>query len=276
MSARLDPSEFPDWTAYYREYQSRLAIEVLLPVLREWGRWRDGVRVLDVGCGDGGAAIALAAAGAQVEAIELDPRRLEGAREESARRGVPAHFQVADITRAETLDRVQGPFELILFRDVLEHIPDRDAALRESRARLAPEGAVVVIFPPYFSPYGGHQQTLHPPRRLGVRWARWPWAHCLPRSLFRSLAAGRDGSDDPEWPELETIARSRLSLAAMDEAGHRAGLRRARARHYLLRPSFRLRYGLPVLEAGILANLPGIRELAITASYQLWTADQRM
>jgi SAM-dependent methyltransferase len=272
----LNPAEFEDWTSYYREYQSRLAVEYLLPVLRDWGRWRDGVRILDVGAGDGGAALALVEAGAQLEGIELEPRRLESAREEAGRRGLSIRLGVADITRPETLSEFSGPYDLILFRDVLEHIPARAAALRCSRERLGDGGAIMVVFPPYLSPFGGHQQILHPPRRLGIPWARLPWIHCLPQERFRALARARDGSDDPEWEEIERIAEARLTLGALRRSSRDAGLRLERSQEYLLRPSFRLRYGTPVLKAGPLAWIPGLRELAVSASYQLLVPDQRM
>ncbi len=276
MNGRLRPEQFPDWAAYYREYQSRLAVDYLLPVLRSWGRWRDGIRILDVGCGDGGAALALSEAGAQVDGIEIDPRRLDLARAEAVRRNLTLELGVADITRAESLEGFEGPYDLVLFRDVLEHIPDRVAALRESRERLGEDGAVVVVFPPYLSPYGGHQQILHPPRRMGIPWARLPWAHCLPQETFRALARARDGTDDAEWEEIQRIAVGRLTLGAMDEAASEAGLCLEHRRDYLLRPSFRLRYGMPVIPAGPLAWIPGLREIALSASYQLLVRNQRM
>ena len=138
-----------------------------------------------------------------------------------------------------------------------------------------PGGGIVVVFPPYHSPYGGHQQILHAPRRGGIPWARLPWAHCLPPESFRALARRRDGTDDPQWEEIETIARAGLTLAAMQASGKEAGLRLDRARYYFLRPSFRLRYGTPVIGAGPMAWIPGLRELAVSAAYQLWVPDQR-
>lgn len=263
----LRPADFRDWTTYYWTYQYQLVEEYLVPWLRSWGAWADGVRVLDVGCGDGGASVALAESGARVSGFDLEPRRVTAGAERARARGLDLHLGVADVTDASTLDDYAGPYDLILFRDVLEHIPDVDAALRESAARLAPGGAIVVIYPPYWSPFGGHQQILHPPRKLGVRWARLPFVHWLGLGSWRALARGPEG-DDAEWPEIQTIRRAALTVGGLRRRARAHGLRVAHARHYLLRPTFRLRYGTPVVDAGWLGRVPGLREVLVTGSWE--------
>lgn len=57
-----------------------------------------GRRVLDVGSGHGVKAAQLAAAGAFVEAVEVDPRRSEAGRRNLARLGLHARHHVADAT----------------------------------------------------------------------------------------------------------------------------------------------------------------------------------
>jgi SAM-dependent methyltransferase len=267
----LRPADFGDWASYYFAYQHVLTQEYLLPLLKEWGCWREGVRVLDVGCGDGGASVALAEAGARVAGFDLDAGRAEAAQERARSRGVELRLAAADITRAETLEEFAGPFDLVLFRDVLEHIPEARVALEQARERLTTEGRIVIVFPPYYSPYGGHQQILHPPRRLGLRWAKLPYAHWLPRELFSRLANG-PGEIDAQWEEILTIRRARLSLAGMQRLARAAGLVRERSRRFLLRPTFRLRYGTRVLGAGGLDRIPGLREVLITGSYESFRA----
>jgi SAM-dependent methyltransferase len=270
----LRRDDFGDWTTYYWTYQFQLVTEYLVPCLRDWGVWSEGVRVLDVGCGDGGASTALAERGARVEGFDLDARRVEGGAERARARGVELKLSTADVTDSATLDAFSGPYDLILFRDVLEHIPDVDAALRNCRDRLADGGGIVVIYPPYWSPYGGHQQILHPPKKLGVRWAKLPFVHWSGLRVWRALARGPQG-DDPEWGEIETIRRACLTVGGLRRRARRHGLHVAYARRYLLRPTFRLRYGTPVLGAGWLGALPGLRELLVTGSWELLRAAPR-
>lgn len=264
----LRPSDFPDWTTYYWNYQYQLAESALVPCLKDWEVWRNGLRILDVGCGDAGASCALAEAGADVHALDVEPRRLSTARERARARGLEFPIEVADITDPSTLEPFSGPYDLVLFRDVLEHIPDIDAALRECTARLAEGGAILVIYPPYWSVYGGHQQTLDVRPISGVRWAKLPFMHWLPEGLWEALAR-RGGVGEQQWDDVATVRRAGLTIQGVARRGAAHGLRVHRARRYLLRPTFRLRYGLPVLGAGLLGRVPGLREVLVTGSWEL-------
>ena len=74
-------------------------------------------RVLDVGCGEGGAADALRAAGASwISGIEIMP--------EPAARAAERYDEVRSGDALEVLDEVTGPFDTILCYDVLEHVVD--------------------------------------------------------------------------------------------------------------------------------------------------------
>jgi len=266
----LRPADFPDWTSYYWTYQYELASTQLLPCLQSWGVWRQGVRILDVGCGDAGATCALAEHGARIDGFDLEPRRLAMASERARARGTELRLTVADITDPATLTDLDGPYDLILFRDVLEHIPDVDAALAQSRERLAPDGGIVVIYPPYWSVYGGHQQILDARARLGVRWAKLPFVHWLGAGVWGGMARGGAVSADL-WQEVETVRQAGLTLSGLSERASRHSLRVSQARRFLLRPSFYLRYGLPVFGAGLLGRVPGMREVLVTGSWELLT-----
>jgi len=267
-------ADFPDWTTYYWTYQYELAATHLQPCLEEWNVWKDGVRILDVGCGDGGATCALAEAGARIDALDIEPRRLEMAAERARSRGLELEFGTADITEAATLDKFVGPYDLILFRDVLEHIPDVDAALARCCERLADGGGIVVIYPPYWSPYGGHQQTLDAARRFGLRWAKLPFIHWLPMSAWAALASAA-AVPDAEWEDVSIVRRASLTIGGLGARARRHGLRVARERRYFLRPTFHLRYGMPVMGAGILGRIPLLREVLVSGSWELLTREPR-
>lgn len=263
MSKTLHPNDFPSWDEYYFRYQRELASLALLPALRDWGLWREGLQVLDIGCGLGGASFEIADRGAEVDAVEIDARLAAAATERRAERMRVVH---ADITEPSTLGELREDYDLALYRDVLEHIPEADAALAETVRRLRAGGSLVLIFPPWYSPYGGHQQTLPARRTLGIAWGKLPFAHWLPPSWHRALA--RMGSEEEAWRELETIRRAHLTLRSMDRLAERHGLRRRFAKHYLSRPSYALRYGLPIVDLDWMGQIPVLREVIVTGSYQ--------
>ncbi len=74
------------------------------------------------------------------------------------------------------------PFDLIILKDVIEHIHDQDAILSRLRNFLKPGGHIFFGFPPWQMPFGGHQQVLA--HRL---LSRTPYFHLLPVPLYRGI-----------------------------------------------------------------------------------------
>jgi 2-polyprenyl-6-hydroxyphenyl methylase / 3-demethylubiquinone-9 3-methyltransferase len=101
-----------------------------------------GARVLDVGCGGGLLAEALARAGAAVTAIDLAPGMIEVARLHAADSGLSIDYQVAaaeELARADT-----PPFDVLTCMELLEHVPDPAAMLATMARLLRPGGAAFV------------------------------------------------------------------------------------------------------------------------------------
>jgi 2-polyprenyl-3-methyl-5-hydroxy-6-metoxy-1,4-benzoquinol methylase len=96
--------------------------------------------VLDVGCSAGVLARELSAAGAVVDGLESDPLAAEEARQ------VCRQVLVGDL-ESMPLEPVQGPYDVVLMADVLEHLRDPEAALRRLRPLLAEGGRLLVSTP---------------------------------------------------------------------------------------------------------------------------------
>ncbi len=254
-----------DWDVAYRDYQCRLTRRFLLPTLERWGVAVRGRRVLEAGCGVGGCIAEMARVGARAAALDIDARLVETAAALDRREGVEVRLAVGDVTAPACPLRDEGGWDLVLLRDVVEHIEPLRGMLERLREALAPGGAIFVVFPPYWSPYGAHQQIL--PRRtvLALAWNKLPWIHVLPDAVFLRVASG----DSPPAREVRRLRGIRLTLAKFEQTAREAGLLVSARRHYLLRPSYALRYGAPVVRAGWLGRLPGLREVIVTAGYYL-------
>lgn len=125
-------------------------------------RLRPG-RLLDVGCGDGAFAHAMARRGWDATGIDFSPAALE-----FARRGrSPARFRLATLDDAAFAD---GAFDAITMWQVLEHIGEPRRQLLRCRALLRPGGLLVVAVP--------NVDGLSA-RLTGARW----WGLDVPRHL---------------------------------------------------------------------------------------------
>jgi 2-polyprenyl-6-hydroxyphenyl methylase/3-demethylubiquinone-9 3-methyltransferase len=112
-------------------------IEYFRAVLGGFG----GRRVLDIGCGGGLLAEALAREGALVTGIDPSEKTIAVAREHAARSKLLIDYRVA---KAETVDHTvfPTPFDLVFAVDVLEHVEDLDRSLGAIGGLLAPGGAL--------------------------------------------------------------------------------------------------------------------------------------
>jgi 2-polyprenyl-3-methyl-5-hydroxy-6-metoxy-1,4-benzoquinol methylase len=97
-------------------------------------------RVLDVGCGEGGAGEPLRAAGAdRVAGVEIVPKAAEAA--------ARTYDEVAVGDAASVVRELAGPFDTILCYDVLEHLPEPETLLRRLLEAAAPGASLHVSVP---------------------------------------------------------------------------------------------------------------------------------
>jgi len=98
-----------------------------------------GRRALDVGAADGFLSELLTMRGWTVTALERDPAQAERAR--------PRCHEVVVADVGQAAGKLEGPFDAIVYGDVLEHLADPLAALAAVNQHLSPGGRVVVSVP---------------------------------------------------------------------------------------------------------------------------------
>jgi len=117
-------------------------------------------RILDAGCGSGRNMVELSRYG-NVSAIELSPASVALARERSS----------GDVVEGSVLEMPfpDSSFDLAASLDVIEHLEDDVAALRELRRVVAPGGALLATVPAYQWLWSGHDEINHHHRRYTRR-----------------------------------------------------------------------------------------------------------
>lgn len=214
---------------WYWEYQQKIGAYLYESILKNYPH---NPKILDVGCGEGGVLSFFQQRGYVSFGIEISPDRVEYARQ---KQGNQIHFFLGNI---ENFDCTQS-FDVILLLDVIEHVADKTRTFLTLKKCLAPNGWLLVTFPPYRSAFGGHQQTL----RSFLKYI--PYWHLLPRKIYIKLF---------EWFEkdllesrLEIYDRG-LTVRQFQTFAKQAGMKIVAQKDYFIRPRQALRFGLNVYE----------------------------
>lgn len=126
------------WSAESYAENARFVSDLGAEIL-SWLAPRPGMRVLDVGCGDGALSERIAAVGADVVGIDISPSLLEAARG----RGLDVRQMSVTAATFET------EFDAVFSNAVLHWVTEPERAIERMRAALKPQGRLVAEF-------GGH------------------------------------------------------------------------------------------------------------------------
>jgi SAM-dependent methyltransferase len=261
----------PSHDRYYWGYQYRLARTTLVPQLVADGGFRAGFAVAEIGCAEGGVLAAFVQAGAsKALGTDIEQHRLDGGARIAAlckeHLAVPLEFSAHDVLFDEPLADWRSAFDLVILRDVLEHLNDPVLALRNIKKLLKPNGYVFVEFPPYTSPFGGHQHLLQ------NTWGKLPYMHLLPDALFQPMT--NSGLHPANIEEVRRLRHVRLTPHKFLNASREAGYTLLHERYYLLRPVFKMKFGLPTVPLTSVKWLPGVKSvLSLEANYLLRAED---
>ena len=215
-----------------RHWWYRARRQILAALIRRKLKLAPGARILEIGCGTGHNVLMLKEFG-EVDAIEID----EAARTLATERlGKPVgSAPLPELTGVE-----DGRYDLVAILDVLEHVPEDQAALESIARKLKPGGRILITVPAHPWMWSAHDVVNHHQRRYTKKTLREVIARAGLRielmsyfnSLLFPLAAaarlagritGKEDSDDTLPPApvndlfeflfgLERYAIGRVSL----------------------------------------------------------------
>ena len=127
---------------------TRARYDIVLQCVRESGLAK-GLRLLEVGCGDGALCGVLhSSLGAAVTGVDISDKGLAYARMMFGQRGWRGEFRQVS---GDGMGFPDASFEVVVCSDVIEHVDDPQAMLREIHRLLAPGGRLVITTPIRFS-----------------------------------------------------------------------------------------------------------------------------
>ena len=195
-----------------------------------------GLRLLDVGAGDGNLAVMAARAGADVVASDLSPVLVERGRERSQAAGVDVQWDVADV---EALPYADESFDCVASNFGVIYVDDPRRAVAELERVLHPSGTLALTA---WAPSGlmGAVLRLAEERSGSVpagarpdRWGRYETAmlHFTRFEVFEMVDATLRMEFDTEVELVELFLSPPGPLAGVDAPGLGDELLRLAARH---------------------------------------------
>ncbi|TVP87006.1 MAG: bifunctional 2-polyprenyl-6-hydroxyphenol methylase/3-demethylubiquinol 3-O-methyltransferase UbiG [Thioalkalivibrio sp.] len=143
--ANVDAAEVAKFTSRAEDWWDATGpfatLHAINPLRLNWidghARLRDR-RVLDVGCGAGILAEAMALRGAEVTGIDAGAEHLQAARGHAEESGVAVTYHQS--TAEEYADQHAGAFDVVTCMEMLEHVPDPGLTVKALCRLVAPGG----------------------------------------------------------------------------------------------------------------------------------------
>ncbi|MBC7874816.1 MAG: class I SAM-dependent methyltransferase [Ferruginibacter sp.] len=246
----------------YFDIQVLNAEKYVIPFIEEKFPVKPGMRVLEIGCGEGGVLKAFINKGCEGIGVEMDASRIENAKkflpEEIAAGRLK--FVVKDIYKADTGKDFNGLFDIIVLKDVIEHIHDQDKLIGWMKNFLTPGGIVFFGFPPWYMPFGGHQQIAH------SKISKLPYIHLLPGGIYKWILKKKKEPVE----ELMEIKDTGISIERFVRICKKEGYRVLHQRHYFINPIYEWKFGWkPKRQSIIIKAIPFVRNFFTTGVYYI-------
>lgn len=234
-----DWGDAPEFYGPRHDYRESLVLRRLLPAL-------PGPRVLNAGCGAGSLTMKMVDAGLRVTSVDASAPFCDWVQAALAARGLA---DMHPVLRAElgtaALDLEPGSFDAVVCAEVLEHLDEDAAALRDFATVLRPGGLLLVTVPANPYRYDWTDQWAGHRRRytvagladrmadagfvdIDVRGWGFPMTgffhrHIYRRMMQRRLSAGR--ADGPGGAPPRVVSRLVRAVLEIDTAfiGRRPG-----------------------------------------------------
>lgn len=250
-----------DYKQYF-DIQLANAREWVLPFIKEVRPLGEGTQVLEIGCGQGSLLKAFSEEGCTCVGVEMFPLWLEKANEWLSVEIAEGKIRLIDsnIYHVDPDKDLGTKFDVIVLKDVIEHIHDQEKLIGWMKHFLKPGGVIFFGFPPWQMPYGGHQQMLQ--GWLG----KTPYWHMLPMPAFKALLRSTKQYSE----ELIEIKETGISIERFEKIVRRTGYVILERKHWMVNPVYEYKFGWkPRVQLGLIKAIPFFRNFFTTAVYYI-------
>ena len=247
---------------YFGE-QEITAKKFVLPFIEYVMVINEKISILEIGCGEGGNLKPFLDIGCErVVGVDISKGRIENANKFFSNHPNKKNieFVEADFYDIEEL----GQFDLIITKDVLEHIHGQERFMQFVKKFLKPEGKFFLGFPPWHNPFGGHQQICE-----SKVLSKLPFFHILPTSVYRFILKAF-GESEAKIRGLLKVKETGITIERFEKILNQTGYKKDNRLFYFINPNYEVKFKLkPRKQLKLFSAIPYFRNFLITTCYYL-------
>lgn len=269
-----------DRNLYFSE-QEYTTQKYVIPFISDFLSVNSNTTILEIGCGEGGNLKPFLDLGCQCVGLDLSQKKIELGKQvfENHPNNSNLELFVENIYeviveqaehRIEEKRRCLPPFDLIILRDVIEHIPNQEKFMEYVKQFLKPDGKIFFAFPPWQNPFGGHQQICNSKISL------IPFIHLLPTALYKAILKKFEGdnflleANCTIVEELMDTKETGISIERFRKILKQSKYKIDKEILYFINPNYEVKFKLkPRKLFYVLGLIPYLRNFYTTAVYCL-------
>lgn len=250
----------------YFNIQREVTETYIIPFLEDKMDLKQPINVLEIGCAEAGVLKAFTNLGHRATGIELLPQRVENAKRFMAKEleEKKVNFIVRNIYDIDTEKDLPFKYDLVILKDVIEHIHEQHKFLAIVRNFLNPGGQIFFAFPPWQMPFGGHQQVCK-----SKFLSKLPYFHLLPKFLYRGVLS-LFGETEKSIESLVEIKETGISIERFEKLIKQSNFEVIKKQHFLFNPIYKYKFGInPRIQFSFLQKIPYLRNFFTMGVYYL-------
>ena len=219
------------------------------------------IKILEIGCGEGGNLLSFAKRGCAVAGIDISKEKIDAGTEIFKEMGIQANLICSDFFDVNDLDE---KYDIILIHDVIEHITNKESFLNEAKKFLNQGGIFFIAFPAWQMPFGGHQQACH-----NKYLSKMPFIHLLPARIYKWILS-KAKEPIPVIDELLDIKKCRVPIEKFRKLAKRCQFEIRDEQFYFINPHYEIKFNLkPRKLTPLIGKIPYIRNFFTTSCFYI-------
>ena len=235
----------------------------IVPFIQQVKQIDASLQVLEIGCGEAGNLKPFLDLGCKCTGVDFSTHKIEKGKAFFATHPFAANIRLISDDIYKTKE-FHAQFDIVIIRDVIEHIHDQDKFLVLLKDLMTPNGVVFFAFPPWQNPFGGHQQICESKFLSSL-----PYYHLLPVPLYRTVLK-MFGESEGKISGLLEIKETGISLERFERLFKKNGYIEKLRTIYFINPNYEVKFGIkPRKLTKLLREIPYLRNYISTCGYYL-------